>query len=68
MPPLAAGAGGLLAAGEEGAFPGGLIEGFERLVPLLENSEKDRHVLAAIQAGSKLAHSTAVTIMSIIAL
>jgi hypothetical protein len=42
-----------MAAGEEvmGALPEGLIERFEHLVPLLENSEKDRYVQAAIQAG-----------------
>jgi hypothetical protein len=53
MLPLAAGAGGLLAAGEEvmAAFPEALIEGFEHVVPLLENSEKDQHVLAVIQGG-----------------
>ena len=33
------------------AFPEALIEGFEHLVPLLENLEKDRHVLAAASQG-----------------
>jgi predicted nucleic acid-binding protein len=34
------------------AFPEALIEGFEHLIPLLTNDEKDRHVLAAaIQGG-----------------
>ena len=29
------------------AFPEALISGYERLIPLMENHEKDRHVLAA---------------------
>ncbi len=34
------------------AFPEAIIEGFEHILPVLKNSEKDRHVLAAaIQGG-----------------
>jgi hypothetical protein len=33
------------------AFPEAIIEGFEHLIPLLKNQEKDRHVLAAAVQG-----------------
>jgi hypothetical protein len=38
----------------EAAFPEALVEGFDSIIPVMQNQEKDRHVLAAaVKAGAQ---------------